>query len=145
MKRNYELMEVSLKLELLHDMHNRLILLLELHGEHLKEFRETRRRELLNQFKAIYPKVKFNIFIEIEEILELVKQVIKSQNNILSEKTGIQEKKIDKQERTIEYIISVLGKNLGYNIDSSTMTCLDFIAKEQLVEEINQQTPKTNK
>lgn len=145
MKKNFELMEISLKLELLHDMQNRLMLLLELHGNHLKEFRETRRREIILEFKDLYPKVKFNIFIEIEEILTLVQSVIKSQNNIFTEKNGVQDKNIDKQERTIEYVISILGKNLGYNIDAQTMTCEDFLAKEQLVEEINAKITTTTK
>lgn len=137
MKKNYELAEITLKLDLLHDMQNRLILLLNMSGEHLKEFRETRRRQILNEFKSLYPKVKINIFYEIEEILLLIQQVIKSQNNIFTEKSGVQEKNIDKQIDTIHYVISVLGNNLGYNLDPNTLTCEDFLSKELLVERLS--------
>lgn len=136
--KNIELLEIVYKLEILNDMQDRLILLLQMSGNTFKEFRETRRREIINQFKDLYPKVKFNIFIETEEILELVKSVIKSQSNIYFQKSGSKDKKVKKEEKSIEYIVSVLGNNLGYNIDMQTMTCEDFIAKEKLVYDLSQ-------
>lgn len=143
--KSLELSTIAYKLELLGDIENRLILLINMSGEYLEEFKETRRREAICDFKEIYPRVKINVFSTLEDALDIVQQVIKSQTNIYDEKTGVKEKNVKKQEETIEYVIAMISKNLGYNLDSNTLTCASFVANEKLVLNINKNSGKSGK
>lgn len=137
LSKNLELMKISFKLELLYDIENRIILLMNLPGEHLKEFRENRRRQIMQHFKEIYPKVNLTPFLELEEILKIVQQVIKSQTNIFDEKSGSKDKKIEKEEKSIQYIVLMMSKNLDLMINVNELSCLDFIEHEKLISDLN--------
>jgi len=138
MQKNLKLLEITLKIDALGDMENRLILLVNLTDDIFKEFVEVRRLEIMKLFREIYPKVKLDLFIEIDELLKLVQQVMKSQINDLDEKTGAKQKAVVKQENTIQYVIAIMSKNLGYKLDPNNMSCIDFIENEKIVSEMNE-------
>lgn len=131
--KNLELIKLSFKLDMLYEMENRLILLSEMTEEHYTEFKSRRCTEVAKDFKSLYPRVQLNIFSNLDEILNIVQQVIKSQTNIFDEKSGANDKNIKKQEDSIEYVVAIMSKALGFAIDSNSITCSDFIAYEKVV------------
>lgn len=134
MAKNFELVELSAKLEILADIENRLILLINLFQmKELSKFVATRLNEAMSDFKNIYPKVKLPIFYDPYEALTIVQAVIKAQTNIFDEKVGVKQKAIVKQKETIYDVVSIMSKQLGYGLDINNMTCLEFIGHENTV------------
>lgn len=132
--KNYELAQLSLKLQLLSDIENRLILLLNIGDNKVfREFIKIRTVDVVNDFKKLYPKVRISVFDSITELLTVVQSVIKSQTNIFDEKTGAKENVVQKQRETIYEIVAMMSKILGYSLNINTMSCMEFLGHENLI------------
>ena len=143
MNKNFELVKLSLQLELLSDIENRLILLMEMQeNKNLAKFISTRTIECINNFKKLYPRVKIGMFDNCSEVLDIVQSVIKSQVNIFDEKRGTSEKAVTKLKETIYDVVAIMSKALGYNLNINTMSCMEFIGHENT---INSTTAKQTK
>lgn len=146
MDKNYELRRISLMLAMLYDFENRIVLLINMSNmKELQDFIIKRNCEVINDFKAVYPKVKISSFAEPVEVLKIIQSVIKSQTNIFDEKSGVVEKQVEKQIETVHSITSQMGTILGFNLNINTMTCLEFIGHERTVEKKNAQNNDSSK
>jgi hypothetical protein len=132
--KNFELIKLSLMLELLTDIENRLILLINLMKlRELDKFIVKRTNEVVTDFKSLYPKVKIAMFADCYEILTIVQSVIKAQTNIFDEKAGAKQNTIKKQKETIFDVVSLMSKQLGYGLDVNNMSCMEFIGHENTI------------
>lgn len=138
MDKNYELSKLYFMLQMLYEYENRAILLIELERKaELTDFVVKRTKELIVDFGKIYPRVKINIFSNPIEVLEIIQSVIKSQTNIFDEKTGAKEKVVEKQKQSVHKIVAQMSRSLGFSLDVSKMTCLEFISYEELILDSN--------
>jgi hypothetical protein len=134
MDKNLELAKLSLMLELLNDIENRLILLIELgYNKELGSFVRIRKHQAITDLKKLYPKIRVNAFDDCSELLETVQSIIKSQINIFDEKSGVKEKNIAKQHETIYDVVAVMSKSLGYNLNVNDMCCMEFLGHENTI------------
>jgi hypothetical protein len=134
LNKNYELVKLSLTLELLMDIENRLIMLINLgYSKELTKFIAQRTVEAINDFKILYPRVKISMLDNCEDVLVTVQSVIKAQTNIFDEKAGAKQDNIEKQRETIYDIVSMMSKYLGYNLDVNNMSCMEFIGHENTI------------
>ena len=99
----------------------------------MKKFVTERTPQIIADLRIHYPKVKMNVFSNLEDILKTIQSVIKSQTNIYDEKTGAKVKTVEKQKQTIYDICSQMSKHLGYNLNINTMTCMEFIGHENTI------------
>lgn len=138
--KNNELIKMSLMLDLLSDIENRFILLINMsvsNSKELNKFIAKRTNEAVNDFKKLYPRVKFNAFDDLLELLTVVQSVIKSQKNIFDEKLGARENVIVKQKETIYDVVSMMSKHLGYNLNVNSMSCLEFLGHERTINSMS--------
>lgn len=136
MTKNLELKHLSLKLDMLYDIENRIILLIEMvKTPEFNDFVNKRTVLAIADFKKLYPKVKLGNLVSTFEVLDIVQQVIKSQTNIYDEKTGAISNGVEKQVKSIYSIVSQMGVILGFNLNVQTMTCAEFIGHEETVEQ----------
>lgn len=140
MDKNYELKRLSLILDMLYDLENRVVLLINMSNiRELLSFINKRNSMIISEFKDLYPKIKVNVFANPAEVLKLIQSVIKSQRNIYDEKAGVIDNTVVKQVETVHSISSQMGAILGFNLNINTMTCLEFIGHEKTVEKKNAQ------
>lgn len=133
-EKNYELARITLRLALLYDFENRLMLLNNIQNTpELSSFASKRTMEVIEDYKLLYPKVKVNIFSSILEVLSIVQATIKSQTNIYDEKVGVKEQIIAKQKQTVYDVVAIMSKVLGYSLNVNTMSCLEFIGHENAI------------
>jgi hypothetical protein len=136
--KNLELAKISLTLDLLGDIENRLILLINMESKStFTRFIVQRTSEAVNDLKILYPKIKVALFSTPIEVLTILQSVIKAQINIYEEKVGVKDKAVVKQRETIYDVISVMSKYLGYSLNINNMSCLEFIGHENTVNSMN--------
>lgn len=136
--KNIEIARLSLVLDILSDIENRLIILCNMLGaKELSKFVATRTIEAINDLKKLHPKVQISIFSTPLEVLTVVQSVIKAQTNIFDEKVGVTEKVVAKQKETIFDIVAIMSKILGYRLDINTMSCMEFIGHENAINSIS--------
>lgn len=136
--KNSQLAELALKLNILADIENRLILLINMDGpKELSKFIAVRTNEAVSDFKKLYPKIRVNIFSNPLEVLTIVQSVIKAQINIYDEKVGVKQETITKQKETIYDVVAMMSKYLGYNLNVDNMSCMEFIGHENTINSMN--------
>lgn len=136
--KNIEIARLSLILDILGDIENRLIILNNMVGsKELIVFVTIRLNEAIEDLKKLHPKVKVPMFSTPLEVLTIVQSVIKAQTNIFDEKVGVVEKTVAKQKETIFDIIAIMSKILGYRLDVSTMSCMEFIGHENAINSMS--------
>lgn len=141
--KNFELAKMSLLLELLYDIENRIILLINMSDvKELQKFVTNRTYDVVSDFKKIYPKVRISQFDNLREILTIVQSVIKSQTNIYDEKLGVKEKTVQKQKETVYSVVATMGKILGYKLDINNMNCMEFLAHENMINASSKEVTK---
>lgn len=147
MDKNFEITKLSITLDMLHEMQNRIILIINLeHLEELNDFVIKRTFAVIKDFKNLYPKVKINIFDNPNEVLKIIQSVIKSQTNIYEEKLGVKTKVIEKQKETIFDVIANMSTSLGFQLSIDTLTCASFVAYENaILAKIKSQNNLNNK
>ena len=133
------------EISLLEDFKERFILLYELQKEaELNDFVIEKKVLLCNEIKETFPKLKFNQFDEVYELVEFVDSVIKAKTNIYNEKFNVLGKKVDKKVQNIYRDVVNIGRELGIQLNVNTMSVAEFLEYENTAIESSIAKEKNN-